>query len=620
MEQIAIISLVVSAVSLLLLLLIALRLRSAKRTAEAAETESRNLLDGAPFGVITTDRATGEILTANPAATELLGREPTQIEGKKPEDFLAPENGVPTAEGSSRFVRGDGTFTNLMVGRSGGGGKERETILLLKDDERVAAGAALEDLEDRYRGVISTAPALVYTVDLKTGETSCDGAFLPALPGSPELPAHREDAEKLEEFRRSPGGGTVESEGGDAPAENAPPASIEYGLMTEDRRELRLREVARVVPGEDGEPAFLRGVVMDITRVRELGRKLREVRDLNLVLAGAFDGGVVIRRDGRLFGINAAGAEILGSTPEELEGRAYLDFVHPDSERAARAGMRRTDRGDREPESRMVWLRANGYEVEVEVFAAPVGYSGDEVAALLFFRDVTAVERAKRKEVLLSEELKSRNSRLEHFVRSTARDLRSSLSDLDAASKRSPELSENWEVRATAREMFRVLDDLSRLASLPDDEGAESPEAGEVDLSRIARSVSARLEGEDTGARSVEVIVAGGLSVKGESETLTRAMTNLMENAWRAAVKSPRPRVVVGRVERAGKPVFFVRDNGPGFDMAGAGSIFDPTSEDQPGTVYGEGLPAARRIIERHGGQLWAESEPGRGATFYLTL
>ncbi|MGI8650578.1 MAG: sensor histidine kinase [Rubrobacter sp.] len=656
MEQITAILLVLSAVLFLLLVFAALRLRSANRSSKTTITDARNIRKTAPYGLLTVNRSTGAILAANPAAAELFGRKPSELEGRSLEDFLTPtageENetssvpGIP--DGLTRFIRGDGFVTHLAVSpfanpeasQPAGTSTEEVDLMLVSQDARVAAEAALEDLEERYRAVISHAPALVYTIDLATGESSCDGdgtgfgtgdsGWLAALPGTPELPVHPEDASRLETLRAALGRPVVEegaSQGEQEEQDEAadPETTIEYRVLLEDRRELRLREEAWATPGGAEGPSFIRGVILDATRLRGLEDELDEALGINRAMMGVSGGGVAVRSAGRLFAVNPGGAEILGSTSEGLSGRAYLDFVHPDSERAARAGVRRTDRGDTEPKSRMVWLRDSGREVEVEVFAAPVRYAGDETAALLFFEDVTASERAKRKEVLLLEDLERRNARLEQFVLSTARNLASTLDDLDAATTRALDHPEDHDLRVASEKLSRMAEELSLLASLPDvSEGTSEPE--EVDLSEIARAVSNRLEGGDaTGRppareRSVEMIVAGGLIVVGERKTLTRAMTGLVENAWRAAGRSPRPRIVVGRVERAEEPVFFVRDNGPGFDMAYAGSLFDPLRNEPPENGYGEGLSAASRIIERHCGQLWAESEPGKGATFYFTL
>jgi light-regulated signal transduction histidine kinase (bacteriophytochrome) len=100
-------------------------------------------------------------------------------------------------------------------------------------------------------------------------------------------------------------------------------------------------------------------------------------------------------------------------------------------------------------------------------------------------------------------------------------------------------------------------------------------------------------------------------------------MENLLDNAWKFTGKEARPRIEFGRTIKAGKSVYFVRDNGVGFDMAYADKLFGAfqrlhTKEEFPGT--GIGLATVRRIINRHSGHVWAEGEIGKGATFYFTL
>lgn len=640
MEQATTILAALSVVLFLLLVFTLFRLRSARRSKEEAESTTRNLREKAPYGLLTVNRDTGTILGANPAATELLGLGPTALEGKTVSELLAtpaqyePAVGFPL--GLTKFSRGDGSTTYLSVevieeDTESGSQRDTTTLALTSEATRVRAEAALEDLEDRYREVISHASALVYTIDLSTGEDSHDGAWLGAVPGGPELPVNPEDEDRLKAFREALGeAASVDEEPGpetEPDDEAAHGSVIEYRLTTLEGggREIQLREEARAVSASGERPPFIRGVILDITRLKEIEDKLDEALGMKRAMTRSSVVGIAVRSEGRLFEVNPAGAGILGSTPEELTGRVYLDFIHPDSERVARAGVRRTDRGDEEARSRMTWLRASGQEVEVEVFAIPLRYTRDEQAALLFFEDVTLRERTKRREVLRIEDLDRRNARLEQFVRAVSLDLAVSLTEIEAAvdPRDTPDETVSTEaLRHASGKMGRTVEELSSLASVPDSTGAGE----EVDLSEVSRSASKSLgrdrttDTDQTRERSVEVIVAGGLIVSGDRKTLTRAMTNLIENAWRAAGTSPRPRIVVGSVERAGEPVFFVRDNGPGFDMAHAGSLFDPMRDDLSGSGYGEGLPAASRIIERHGGHIWAESEPGKGATFYFTL
>ncbi|MDB6027074.1 MAG: sensor signal transduction histidine kinase, partial [Verrucomicrobiales bacterium] len=123
--------------------------------------------------------------------------------------------------------------------------------------------------------------------------------------------------------------------------------------------------------------------------------------------------------------------------------------------------------------------------------------------------------------------------------------------------------------------------------------------------------------------RVVDFIVAPGIVVEGDPILLLAVLHNLLENAWKFSANCSRARIEFGTKEQEGKLVYFVRDNGAGFDMAGASKLFQPFerlhhASEYPGT--GIGLATVQQIVLRHGGRIWAEGAVGEGATFYFTL
>jgi light-regulated signal transduction histidine kinase (bacteriophytochrome) len=138
----------------------------------------------------------------------------------------------------------------------------------------------------------------------------------------------------------------------------------------------------------------------------------------------------------------------------------------------------------------------------------------------------------------------------------------------------------------------------------------------------MVRAISEKLQ-KNNPDRTVEVIIQEGVFVNGDSNLLRITLENLMDNAWKFTNREVEPRVEFGTIVREGKTACFIRDNGVGFDMAYADKLFGAfqrlhTSSEFPGT--GIGLATVRRIVNRHGGQVWAESEVGKGTTFYFTL
>jgi light-regulated signal transduction histidine kinase (bacteriophytochrome) len=138
----------------------------------------------------------------------------------------------------------------------------------------------------------------------------------------------------------------------------------------------------------------------------------------------------------------------------------------------------------------------------------------------------------------------------------------------------------------------------------------------------MAREILDELRSKEPDRR-VTTTVAEHLEARADPGLMRSALRNLLENAWKYTARTPEAVIEFGITEDDGTPVYYVRDNGAGFDMKYAGKLFEPFQrlhgeEEFGGT--GVGLATVDRIIRRHDGSIWAESEPDRGATFYFTL
>ncbi|HEX7714269.1 MAG TPA: ATP-binding protein, partial [Bacillota bacterium] len=178
-------------------------------------------------------------------------------------------------------------------------------------------------------------------------------------------------------------------------------------------------------------------------------------------------------------------------------------------------------------------------------------------------------------------------------------------------------------VRGEAEHMAELIDALLSLSRVTRSEMHRV----KVDLSQLAQKVITELRTAEP-QRDVSFTVTPAMTVQADPLLMEAVFQNLIGNAWKFTSKCANPVIEVGMIEqeemdRPGRTVYFVRDNGAGFDMAYAAKLFTPFQrlhhqEEFPGT--GVGLATVKRIINRHGGEIWAEAKEDQGATFYFTL
>jgi len=228
----------------------------------------------------------------------------------------------------------------------------------------------------------------------------------------------------------------------------------------------------------------------------------------------------------------------------------------------------------------------------------------------------------------LVEELERKNRELEAFSYSVAHDLRGPLRSIDGLSYL---LLEQYadkldvkggdylqRVRVSAKRMGELIDDLLELSRVSGVELRRHP----VDVAKLARAVVNDLRHRDP-ERHVDVHVQGDMTVMGDPGLLKIMLENLIGNAWKFSGKTGNPKIECDVGDSPHGKTFIVRDNGVGFDMAYGDKLFGVfqrlhAQEDFPGT--GIGLATVHRIVERHGGKVWAESRVGEGACFYVAL
>ncbi|MBN8620834.1 MAG: hypothetical protein J0L63_18115, partial [Anaerolineae bacterium] len=225
-------------------------------------------------------------------------------------------------------------------------------------------------------------------------------------------------------------------------------------------------------------------------------------------------------------------------------------------------------------------------------------------------------------------QLTAAHKELESFSYSVSHDLRTPLRALDGFSHA---LLEDYQdrlddegreyiqrIRLASQRMSRLIDDMLELAQLTRSELDYRP----VNLSQIGENILSECHERDP-ERSAEFQIQDGMIAKGDSRLLRIALTNLLGNAWKFTGKQPLARIEFGENRQDEETIYFVRDNGVGFDMTYANKLFRAFERLHSPTEFdgmGIGLATCQRIIQRHGGRIWAESQLHVGSTFYFTL
>jgi two-component system NtrC family sensor kinase len=382
-------------------------------------------------------------------------------------------------------------------------------------------------------------------------------------------------------------------------------------ILTVDDSPTYLHEVAAqlrqegydVVPARSGEEALellavqsvdciLLDLVMPGLSGQETCRRIKGTaawRDIPLIMHTALEA-----QDDLIEGINAGADDYVAKSSD-------LDVLRA----RVRAQLRRKQFED---ENRSI--REQLLQKELEVIAAN-----------------SARELAETRATFL-EQLERKNSELEAFSYSVSHDLRAPLRSIDGFSqllldKHAGGLDAEAQeflrfVRGSAQRMGELIDDLLLLSRV----GRAEISCGRIDLSSMARIVAEELKKNDPD-RQVTLLIQDQLLVEADSRLMRVAFDNLIGNAWKFTAKVSEPRIEVGAYQKEGDTVFFIRDNGAGFDMEYADNLFRPfqrlhSESDFPGT--GIGLATVHRIIDRHSGRIWAESAVGQGASFYFTI
>jgi PAS domain S-box-containing protein len=419
---------------------------------------------------------------------------------------------------------------------------------------------------------------------------------------------------------------------------------VEYRAMRPDGSMRWVLDIgARMAAGSDGEVS-VSGVSRDITErrvaeeeVRRLNASLErtveertrelasETAKLRAVLETAADAIVAFDESGRVLSFNGGAERMLGHAAADVLGRQVADLVparaRPEIEELLSRIMRVEPERYQTPVYDVTAWRKDGTSFPARV---TIGQGLDKSSRFFtaIIHDVSELTRR-------AAQAEAANRELEAFSYSVSHDLRAPLHAIHGFAQA---LSESHAARldeegrhylkrilSGSERMDRLIEDMLSLSRIASADLVARP----IDLTAIALEVLAEVRERDR-ARAARFHVEPGMRAQADGNLVRIALDNLVGNAWKFSARRPETVIEIGRHQADGGLVtFFVRDNGAGFDPTRAARLFDPFQRLHSQAEFagsGVGLATVQRVIQRHGGAVWAESAVDAGATFYFTL
>lgn len=413
--------------------------------------------------------------------------------------------------------------------------------------------------------------------------------------------------------------------------------SYETARVTKDGRRIEVSRSMSPIKDKSGNTIGMAAIVRDITQRKRAEAQLRLAAS---VFDNALDGIMITDENFRIVAVNRAFTDITGYAAAEAIGNSprMLRSGHHDDEFYQTMRHAISDTGNWQGE---IWDKRKNGDLYCEhlSISAVRGERGEITNYCAVFADITPRKTAETELLRLNAELEARvaertqeleraNRELETFSYSVSHDLRAPLRHILGFSAMVVKANEGklgsasvdhlGKIAAGAQRMAELIDDLLQLSHISRQEMRWRP----FNLSELSAKVIQVLA-QAHPQRNVEVVIAPAMTIEGDRGLMQIAMENLLGNAWKFTSHTEHARIEVGCTERDGEPIYFVRDNGAGFDMKYAAKLFGAfqrlhSAEEFEGS--GIGLSIVQRIIVRHAGRVWVEAAAGEGATFYFTL
>lgn len=524
----------------------------------------------------------------------------------------------------------DGSF----VGYIGSSVDINDTVVAAR--QRQEALLDLQHSEQRYRSLLTATTQIIWT-------TNAQGEVIDDMPGWGQITG--QSAEEMKGWGWlsviHPDDQELTSRLWNQAVQTRSLYEIEHRLRTVDGSYRDFSVCGVPVLDDNGEILEWVGTHTDITEQKQAESQLQRSHNLlQTVIEGTSDAIFAKDLQGRFMLANSMTAAIMGKPVEEILNKDDRDMFPAEIARM----LRETDRhimttGENQVLEEEVWTNGN---LRTYLSAKSVwrDAQGNVVGLVGISRDITERKLAEqeikklngdleRRVIERTAELTAANKELEAFSYSVSHDLRAPLRGIDGFSQAlidrySEQLDDKGKhylsrIRVGTQRMGELIDDLLTLSRVTRTEMRRK----EVDLSAIATEIITELQQLEP-QRQLEFAIAPGLIAHGDSQLLRVVLENLLNNAWKFTSARIQTKIEFDAIlQEDGNFAYFVRDDGAGFDMTYVNKLFGAfqrlhSTTQFPGT--GIGLATVQRIINRHGGKVWAEGAVEQGATFYFTL
>jgi PAS domain S-box-containing protein len=641
--------------------------RRVENRVRESEAQLRAILDGMPIGCILNDTES-RFTYWNPAAERMFGYRFEEAQGKQAVDLIVPaEFANSVADFNQRVLQGDGTIRTVGENLTSDGQRIicEWTCTPLRNSEGTAAGIiamcqditqrkqledalerTLDELEqrveerttelraaqERLHFLLSSTPVVIYSYRAAPDyrATFVSNRVIDLLGYEPHnfiednrfwiTRVHPDDTERI----------ALET----SESYHVGRGTLEYRFRCADGEYRWLHDENRVVSDAEGNPVEIIGYWIDITEQKQAEIALRESEERFRAMSEAMPIGIVVTRmaTGEALFLNDTHAGLFGLTRD-----AYLQ--HDPSDFWVDFSMR---------QEIIEKVQQQGYihnhELHLKkgdgtpfwaLYSSKVISFGGEPAVLTGVYDISKRKAAEAQVEQLNHELEQHaqklefaNRELEAFTYSVSHDLRAPLRALDGFSRilqedfsaQLPSEAQRFLnlVRSNAQQMGNLINDLLNLSRL----SRQPLKKQQVQLQQLVAEIYESLS-QERDNRQVELVIGDLPDCEADPNLLKQVIVNLLSNALKFTRQCEAARIEVGHQVVEHEVVYFIKDNGVGFDMQYANKLFGlfqrlHRMEDFEGT--GVGLAIIQRIIRRHGGRVWAEAEVNKGAAFYFTL